>query len=180
MRQRSYLASDGKHPNQDGQNALAYGIKCALYGGIPSYTKPFTQHTYPDLNGGGTYQIKENFVGGTTFLQFTVDSSIQYHGTNKNVTFNNYELTVIKNVELDYIVPSGYKLTTMQARIMLQTKDGTYYTLDVPAYFKSNSDGTYDLVINITTVNHAGNNWAGGTINYFIIYSSICVANPLT
>lgn len=180
LRQRSYMASDGKHPNQDGQNALAYGIKCALYGGIPSYTKPFKQHTYPDANGGGTYQIKENFVGGTTFLQFTVDTSIQYHGTNENVTFNNYELTVIKNVELDYIVPSGYKLTTMQARIMLQTKDGTYYTLDVPAYFKSNSDGTYDLVINITAVNHAGNNWAGGTINYFIIYSSICVANPLT
>lgn len=180
LRQRSYMASDGKHPNQDGQNALAYGIKCALYGGIPSYTKPFTQHTYPDANGSGTYQIKENFVGGTTFLQFTVDTSIYYHGTNENVTFNNYELTVIKNVELDYIVPSGYKLTTMQARIMLQTKDGTYYTLDVPAYFKSNSDGTYDLVINITAVNHAGNNWAGGTINYFIIYSSICVANPLT
>ena len=180
LRQRSYMASDGKHPNQDGQNALAYGIKCALYGGIPSYTKPFTQRTYPDANGGGAYQIKENFEGGTTFLQFTVDHSIQYHRTNENVTFNNYELTVIKNVELDYIVPSGYNLTTMQARILLQTKDGTFYTLDVPAYFKSNSDGTYDLVINITKVNHAGNNWAGGIINYFIIYSSIVVANPLT
>ena len=180
LRQRSYMASDGKHPNQDGQNALAYGIKCALYGGIPSYTKPFTQHTYPDANGGGTYQIKENFVGGITFLQFTVDTSINYHGTNENATFNNYELTVIKNVELDYIVPSGYKLTAMQAKILLQTKDGTFYTLDVPAYFKSNSNGTYDLVINITTVNHAGNNWAGGIINYFIIYSSICVGNPLT
>ena len=180
MRQRSYLSSDGVHPNEAGQKALAYGIKCALYGGIPSYTKPFTQHTYPDANGGGTYQIKENFEGGTTFLQFTVDSSINYKGTNKNVVFANYELTVIKNVELDYIIPSGYNLTTMQARIMLQTTDGTYYTLDVPAYFKSNSDGTYDLVINLTVVNHAGNNWAGGTINYFQIYSSICVANPLT
>ena len=180
LRQRSYMASDGKHPNQDGQNALAYGIKCALYGGIPSYTKPFTQHIYPDANGGGTYQIKENFVGGITFLQFTVDTSIQYKGTNENVSFENYELTVIKNVELDYIVPSGYKLTTMQARILLQTTDGEYYTLDIPAYFKSNSDGTYDLVINITTVNHAGTDWAGGIINYFIIYSSICVANPLT
>ena len=180
MRQRSYMASDGKHPNQDGQNALAFGIKCALYGGIPAYTKPFVQHTYVDVNDGGTYQIKENFVGGTTFLQFTVDTSILYHGTNENVTFNNYELTVIKNVELDYILPSGYKLTTMQARIMLQTKDGAYYTLDVPAYFKSNSDGTYDLVINITKVNHAGTDWARGIINYFIFYSSICVANPLT
>lgn len=180
MRQRSYMASDGKHPNQVGQNALAYGIKCALYGGFPSFTKPFTQHTYPDVNGGGNYQIKENFVGGTTFLQFTVDTSILYHGTNENVTFNNYELTIIKNVELEYIVPSGYKLTTMQARIMLQTKDGTYYSLDVPAYFKSNSDGTYDLVINITLVNHAGTDWARGIINYFIFYSSIPVANPLT
>ena len=180
MRQRSYLSSDGVHPNKDGQNALAYGIKCALYGGIPSYTKPFTQHTYPDANGGGTYQIKENFEGGTTFLQFTVAPSIQYKGTNENVVFGNYELTVIKNVELDYIIPSGFNLTTMQARIMLQTTDGTYYTLDVPAYFKSNSDGTYDLVINITKVNHAGNNWAGGIINYFNIYSSIVVANPLT
>lgn len=180
MRQRSYMASDGKHPNQVGQNALAYGINCALYGGIPSYTKPFTQRTYPDANGGGNYQIKENFEGGTTFLQFTVDTSILYRGTNENVTFNNYELTIIKNVELDYIVPSGYKLTTMQARILLQTTDGAYYTLDVPAYFKSNSDGTYDLVINITAVNHAGTDWARGIINYFIFYSSISVANPLT
>lgn len=180
LRQRSYMASDGKHPNQDGQNALAYGIKCALYGGIPSYTKPFTQHTYPELHGDGTYQINENFVGGTTFLQFTVNTSLYYHGTNENVTFNNYELTVLKNVELDYIVPSGYNLTTMQARIMLQTKDGTFYTLDVPAYFKSNSDGTYDLVINISLINHAGTDWARGIINYFHIYGSICVANPLT
>ena len=180
MRQRSYLSSDGVHPNQAGQNALAYGIKCALYGGTPSYTKPFVQHTYPDANGGGNYQIKENFEGGTTFLQFTVDPSIEYKGTNKNVVFGNYELTIIKNVELDYIIPSGYNLTTMQARIMLQTADGTYYTLDVPAYFKSNSDGTYDLVINITEVNHAGNNWAGGIINYFQIYGSTCVGNPLT
>ena len=180
LRQRSYMASDGKHPNQDGQNALAYGIKCALYGGIPSFSKPFTQHTYPDANGGGNYQIKERFVGGITFLAFTVDTSIEYKGRNENVVFNNYELTIIKNIELDYIVPSGYKLTTMQARILLQTTDGTFYALDVPAYFKSNSDGTYDLVINITEVNHAGNNWAGGTINYFQIYGSTCVGNPLT
>lgn len=180
MRQRSYLSSDGVHPNQTGQNALAYGIKCALYGGIPSYTKPFVQHTYPDANGGGNYQIKENFEGGTTFLQFTVAHEVKYNGTNENVTFGNYELTIIKNVELDYIIPSGYGLTTMQARIILQTEGGTYYTLDVPAYFKSNSDGTYDLVINITAVNYAGNNWASGKIKYFVISSSICVANPLT
>ena len=180
LRQRSYMASDGKHPNQDGQNALAYGIKCALYGGFPSFSKPFTQHTYPDANGGGNYQIKENFVGGTTFLQFTADTSIYYNGTKDNVTFDNYELTVIKNVELNYIVPSGYNLTTMQARILLQLKDGTFYIFDAPAYFKSNSDGTYDLVFNITLVNHAGNNWAGGVINNFRMFSSICVANPLT
>lgn len=180
MRQRSYLSSDGVHPNQTGQNALAYGIKCALYGGIPSYTKTFVQHTYPDANGGGSYQIKENFEGGTTFLQFTVAHEVKYYGTNENVSFANYELTIIKNVELDYIIPSGYGLTTMQARIILQTENGTYYTLDAPAYFKSNSDGTYDLVINITAVNYAGNGWAGGKIKYFVISSSICVANPLT
>ena len=180
MRQRSYLSSDGVHPNQTGQNALAYGIKCALYGGTPSFTKPFKQHKYKDNYGNNEYIINENFTGGTTFLQFITDGSTMYYGPKESLTLSNYELTMIKNVELEYLVPSGFSLTSMQARVLLKTTDSIYYAFDAPIYFKSNSDGTYDLVMNITLTNQTGTDWARGTIEFILLYGSISVANPLT
>ncbi len=180
MRQRSFMASDGKHPNQNGQNALAYGIQCALYGGTPAFTKQLAQHTYKDIyNNNSTWMFNETFVGGTTFLQFIHDKNIMYGaGTGESVMLENYDLPIVKNVELEYLIPSAH--TTMQTRILLKMHDGPYYTFDAPVHFKDNGNGTYDLVMHMTCVSHDGNSWASGIVDYFIIYDSITVANLLT
>lgn len=180
MRQRSYMASDGKHPNQDGQNALAYGIKCALYGGIPEFSKPFVQHRYKDQYSNNDYVINENFTGGITFLQFFTSASINYGGPSNNITLAGYELTIVKNIELDYLVPSHYNLTTMHANILLKIKNGAYYAMNAPVYFKDKGDGTYDLIMLLMQTSPDGGSWASGTIEFITIYGSIVVANELT
>lgn len=180
LRQRSYMASDGKHPNQDGQNALAYGIKCALYGGIPSFTKPFMQHRYKDPYSNNDYVINETFTGGITFLQFLTSASINYGGPSSDITLAGYELTIVKNIELDYLVPSHYNLTTMHANILLKIANGNYYTMNVPVYFKDKGNGTYDLVMLLVQTSPSGNSWASGTIEFITMYGSIVVANSLT
>ena len=180
LRQRSYMASDGKHPNQDGQNALAYGIKCALYGGIPSYAKPFVQHRYKDQYSNNDYVINETFTGGITFLQFLTSASINYGGPSDNITLAGYELTIVKNIELDYLVPSHYNLTTMHANILLKIKNGAYYAMNVPVYFKDKGNGTYDLIMLLMQTSPQGDSWASGTIEFITMYGSIVVANSLT
>ena len=181
LRQRSYMASDGKHPNQDGQNALAYGIKCALYGGIPSYTKPFAQHRFKDQYSNNDYVINETFTGGITCLQFICNGNdIQYKGPTNSITMAGYELHIVKNIELDYLVPSHYKLTSMQANIVIKMSGDVYYNMNVPVYFKDNGNGTWDLVMLLVQISKAGNSWASGTIDYIELYGSIVVANALT
>ena len=180
MRQRSYMASDGKHPNQDGQNALAYGIKCALYGGIPEFSKPFIQHRYKDQYSNNDYVINETFTGGITFLQFLTSASINYGGPSNNITLAGYELTIVKNIELEYLVPSHYNLTTMHANILLKITNGAYYAMNVPIYFKDKGDGTYDLIMLLAQTSPTGDSWASGTIEFITMYSSIAVANSLT
>ena len=181
LRQRSYMASDGKHPNQDGQNALAYGIKCALYGGIPSYTKPFAQHRFKDQYSINDYVINETFTGGISCLQFICNgNAIQYKGPTNSITMNGYELHIVKNIELDYLVPSHYKLTSMQANIVIKMSGDVYYNMNVPVYFKDNGNGTWDLVMLLVQISRAGNSWASGTIDYIELYGSIVVANALT
>lgn len=182
LRQRSYMASDGKHPNQDGQNALAYGIKCALYGGIPSYSKPFVQHTIKDNYSNSNYTINENFTGGITFLQFICDgNSITYKGPTNSITMAGYELHIVKNIELDYLVPSHYNLTSMQANILIKMSGvDVYYNMNVPVYFKDNGNGTWDLVMLLVQTSPACNSWASGVIEYIHLYGSIVVANELT
>ena len=179
LRQRSYMASDGKHPNQDGQTALAYGIKCALYGGIPSFSKPFTQHTYKDQYSNNNYIINETFTGGTTYLQFICNSAINYGGPSEPITLSGYELTIVKNIELDYIVPSHYQLTNMHANILLKITNGPYYVMNVPLYFKDKADGTYDLVMPLTQTAPDGGTWASGKIQFIELFNSNVVANPL-
>ena len=182
LRQRSYMASDGKHPNQDGQNALAYGIKCALYGGIPSYTKPFVQHTVKDNYSDSNYTINETFTGGITSLQFICDGyNISYKGPTGSITMDGYELHIVKNIELDYLVPSHYNLTSMQANIVIKMSGvDVYYNMNVPVYFKDNGNGTWDLVMRLVQISSAGNNWASGVIEYIQLFGSIVVANELT
>ena len=180
LRQRSYMASDGKHPNQDGQNALAFGIKCALYGGIPAYTKPFKQHIYKDHYSNNNYMINETFTGGTTFLQFICNSSINYGGPSEPITLSGYELTIVKNIELDYLVPSHYQLTSMHANILLKITNGAYYVMNVALYFKDNGDGTYDLIMPLTQTTPDGGSWASGSIQFIELFNSNAVANSLT
>ena len=180
LRQRSYMASDGKHPNQDGQNALAYGIKCALYGGIPEFSKPFKQHIYKDQYSNNNYIINETFTGGITFLQFLWNNTVIFGGPSESITLSGYELTIVKNIELEYLVPSYYNLTTMHANILLKITDGAYYVMNVPLYFKDRADGTYDLIMPLVQTRTDGVTWASGTIQSIVFYGSNAIGNPLT
>ena len=180
LRQRSYMASDGKHPNQDGQNALAYGIKCALYGGTPSFTKPFKQHICKDQYSNNNYIINETFTGGITFLQFLWNNTVIFGGPSESITLSGYELTIVKNIELEYLIPSYYNLTTMHANILLKITDGAYYVMNVSLYFKDRGNGTYDLIMPLTQTRTDGATWASGTIQSIVMYGSTVIANSLT
>lgn len=178
LRRRSFMASDGKHPNQNGENALAYGIQCALYGGFPGFSKALSQHTFKNANNDTqSFMINESFTGGTTFLQFVVDVNQAYYATRDSVKLENYSLTIIKDAKLDFLVPSEF--TSMQATIVLIINDSEYYRISAPLHFKPNSDGTCDIVMDISLINRTGNNWVEGVISGFWIKDSLQVANDL-
>lgn len=178
LRRRSFMASDGKHPNQNGENALAYGIQCALYGGFPGFSKGLSQHTYKNANNGAQiFMLNETFTGGTTFLQFVANVNQLYNATSDSVKLENYNLTIIKDAKLDFLVPSEF--TSMQATIILSMQNSGYYRISAPLHFKPNSDGTNDIVMNISLLNRTGDNWVEDVINFFWIKDSLPVANDL-
>ena len=156
------MASDGKHPNENGQITLANGIYSCLHGGTYGFHKSTAnQLTAVD---GQTIYLREIFDHGDDLLDIFTDYRIAV-----NVSLSNPKNSVklCDNFPLRYMIPSGYGFTQIPATFDIQYNN-TYYAV-VPGFLKiQNTNGNGNgLYAEFSLI--ADNTYPGGTINAMAI-----------
>ena len=131
------MASDGKHPNENGQITLANGIYSCLNGG----TYGFHKTTASELTAvdNQTIYLREIFDHGDDLLDIYTNYRIAVNASLSTEASGN-SVKLCDNFQLRYMIPSGYGFTKIPATFDIQYND-SYYAL-VPGFLKiQNTDG---------------------------------------
>ena len=158
LHDNNLMASDGKHPNSDGQKALANGIYSCLYGGTYGFHNSATkQLTAVD---GQTIYLREIFDHGDDLLDIYTNQRILL---NVPLSHPKNSVKLCDDFPLRYMIPSGYGFTKISATFDIQFND-THYAV-VPGFLKiQNINGnSNELYAEFTLI--ADNNYPSGTLN---------------
>lgn len=176
LRDRALMSTDGKHPNADGQIALANGIySCLLNGGTPCNNKPYGAITGTD-SSGKTITLSEVMSSGVSFFEISnaTDLSVSYTGALNNVT-----ITISTNPPRpNYVSPSGYGKTCIPVTAQVTCSGGHYYLVPAKLTWLPQSDGSLKLNINFTVI--SSNNYPSETVTGINLYSTGLHAVPFT
>lgn len=155
---RELMASDGKHPNQLGQNALATGIANAIkYGSCETfYQAKGTAATLIDgLKGSITFgETCRN--GFTTIFPPVADSNLTFD-TPVSITgsaYNKFKLAT--NVPFKYYVPVGQGQTVFDVIVQCHFTDNTYIMESGYLSVEVTGNNKTELYLTIPKISAAG------------------------
>ena len=151
------MASDGKHPNVNGQMTIANGIYSCLHGGTFGYHNSCT-HNWPAIDNNTTIHTREIFNHGDDLINIQTDDRIAVNATAANYN----QILIAKNTQLRYMIPSGYGFTNIPAAFDVQFNEYSY--LYVPGFLRFQDIGTgTNLYADFRLI--VDNNFVSGTIN---------------
>lgn len=157
LHDNTLMASDGKHPNADGQITIANGIYSCLHGGTYGFHRSDT-HNWPAIDNNTTVHAREIFNHGDDLINVYTDQRIVVNAT----AANRNQILIAKNTQLRYMIPSGYGFTTIPATFDVQFNDSYY--LFVPGFLRIQDGGTgAELYADFSLI--MDNNYVSGTIN---------------
>ena len=156
LHDNNLMASDGKHPNLNGQMTIANGIYSCLHGGTFGYHNS-TTHKWPAIDNTTIY-TREIFNHGDDLINIQTDERITVNATAENYN----QILIARNTQLRYMIPSGYGFTNIPATFDVKFNEYSY--LFVPGFLRFQDAGTgTNLYADFKLI--VDNNYVSGTIN---------------
>ena len=132
MHNRAFFQDDGKHPNAKGSQAIAWAIYNAI--SLGSANVSYSYHaidTAPAGIGKNPIHIGEQLENGIVNLWIAQDAGSDLACTPTEITANGTNRYIIGKAELNYVMGSGYRLTSALQMTIMRTTDNKYYLVPV-------------------------------------------------
>lgn len=132
MHNRAFFQDDGKHPNAKGSQAIAWAIYNAI--SLGSANVSYSYHaidTAPAGIGKNSIHIGEQLENGIVNLWIAQDAGSDLACTPTEITANGTNRYIIGKAELNYVMGSGYRITSALQMTVMRTTDNKYYLVPV-------------------------------------------------
>ena len=148
MHNREFFQDDGKHPNAKGSQAIAWAIYNAI--SLGSANVSYSYHaidTAPAGIGKNPIHIGEQLENGIVNLWIAQDSGSDLACTPTEITANGTNRYLIGKADLNYVMGSGYRLTSALQMTVMRTTDNKYYLVPVIYSLYSGELAIYPLAL---------------------------------